>query len=100
MVALAALIAAAVVIFLLLSGGDSPYRVTAHFENASQLVKGNEVVIGGTAVGLVDEIELGDNGEALVTFHRRREPRAAAARAPRPPSAPSRSRASPTARSS
>ena len=69
MVALAALIAAAVVIFLLLSGGDSPYRITGHFENASQLVTGNEVVIGGTAVGLVDEIELGDNGEALVTFH-------------------------------
>ncbi len=66
---MAALVAAAVVIFLLLSGGDSPYRVTAHFENASQLVKGNEVVIGGTSVGLVDEIELGDNGEALVTFH-------------------------------
>ena len=70
MVALAALIAAAVVIFLLLSGsGDSPYKITAHFENASQLVDGNEVVIGGTAVGRVDEIELGDNGEALVTFH-------------------------------
>jgi phospholipid/cholesterol/gamma-HCH transport system substrate-binding protein len=68
-VALAALIAAAVVIFLLLSGGDSPYRITGHFENASQLVTGNEVVIGGTAVGFVDEIELGDNGEALVSFH-------------------------------
>jgi phospholipid/cholesterol/gamma-HCH transport system substrate-binding protein len=68
-IALAALIAAAIVIFLLLSGGDSPYKVTAHFQNASQLVDGNEVVIGGTAVGLVDEIELGDNGEALVTFH-------------------------------
>jgi phospholipid/cholesterol/gamma-HCH transport system substrate-binding protein len=58
-----------VVAFLLLSGGDDPYKVTASFENASQLVEGNEVVMGGTAVGLVDEIELGDDGQALVTFH-------------------------------
>ena len=67
-VAVVALIAAAVVIFLVLSSGDPPYKVTAHFENASQLVKGNEVVIGGTPVGTIDTIELGDNGEALVTF--------------------------------
>jgi phospholipid/cholesterol/gamma-HCH transport system substrate-binding protein len=68
-IALAALIVAAVVIFfLLLSGGDSPYRVTATFENASQIVKGNEVVVAGTPVGTVDTIELGDNGSALITF--------------------------------
>ena len=54
--------------YLLLAGGSEPYKVTASFENASQLVGGEEVVVGGTGVGLVDEIELGDNGEALVTF--------------------------------
>jgi phospholipid/cholesterol/gamma-HCH transport system substrate-binding protein len=67
-IALVALVVAAVVIFLLLSGGDSPYRVTAEFENASQLVKGNEVVVGGTPVGSIEEIELGDDGQALITF--------------------------------
>ena len=68
MIALAALVVAAIVIFLLLSGGDSPYRVTAQFENASQLVKGNEVMVAGTPVGSIETIELGDNGQALITF--------------------------------
>ena len=30
-------------------GGGEEYEVTAEFENASQLVKGNEVVVGGDA---------------------------------------------------
>jgi phospholipid/cholesterol/gamma-HCH transport system substrate-binding protein len=67
-VAVVALVAAALVIYLVLSSGDPPYRVTAHFENASQLVKGNQVMVGGTPIGSVETIELGDNGEALVTF--------------------------------
>ena len=67
--AVALLLPAGIVVSLLLSGGDDTYEVTANFENASQLVDGNEVMVGGTAVGIVDEIELGDNGEALVTFN-------------------------------
>jgi phospholipid/cholesterol/gamma-HCH transport system substrate-binding protein len=66
--AIAALLGAAVIVTVLLLGGDDSYRVTARFENASQLVTGNEVAIGGTGVGQVEEIELGDDGEALVTF--------------------------------
>ena len=54
-------------VVLLLGGGDD-YTVTAEFENAGQLVKGNQVVVGGSAVGTVNEIELGDDGQALVTF--------------------------------
>ncbi|MGH2950890.1 MAG: MlaD family protein, partial [Solirubrobacterales bacterium] len=65
--ALMALLVAAVIAYLLLTGGDE-YRVTAEFENASQLVTGNEVVIGGTNAGSVKEIELGPEGQALVTF--------------------------------
>jgi phospholipid/cholesterol/gamma-HCH transport system substrate-binding protein len=65
--ALIALGAAIVVVFVLLSGGDE-YEVTAEFENAGQLVKGNEVVVGGTAAGSVKSIELGPEGQALVTF--------------------------------
>src|SRR5688572_12683699 len=53
---------------MLLRNGGEDYRVTAEFQNASQLVTGNEVMIGGLSAGLVKEIELGDEGEALVTF--------------------------------
>ena len=65
--ALVALVVAVLAVVLLLGGGDD-YTVTAEFENAGQLVKGNQVVVGGSAVGTVDEIELGDDGQALVTF--------------------------------
>ena len=65
--ALVALVGAILAVVLLLGGG-SDYEVTAEFENASQLVKGNEVVVGGSSVGTVKSIELGDHGQALVTF--------------------------------
>jgi phospholipid/cholesterol/gamma-HCH transport system substrate-binding protein len=67
-VAVLAIAVAAVVVVLLLRNGGEDYRVTAEFQNASQLVNGNEVVIGGNRAGLVKEIELGDEGQALVTF--------------------------------
>jgi phospholipid/cholesterol/gamma-HCH transport system substrate-binding protein len=66
--AIAALVIAVVAIVVLLSGNGDEYEVTAEFENASQLVTGNEVVVGGTAAGTVKEIELGPDGQALVTF--------------------------------
>ena len=53
--------------FLLLGGGED-YTVTAEFQNASQVVKGNQVVVGGEAVGSIQEISLGDHGQALVKF--------------------------------
>jgi phospholipid/cholesterol/gamma-HCH transport system substrate-binding protein len=61
-------IAAAAALALALAGSDEQYEVTAEFENASQLVPGNQVVVGGVAAGSVKEIELGDDGQALVTF--------------------------------
>ncbi len=66
-VAAAALLVAIAVLLLLLTGGDD-YEVTAEFENASQLVAGNEVVVGGVHAGTVKQIDLGPNGSALVTF--------------------------------
>jgi phospholipid/cholesterol/gamma-HCH transport system substrate-binding protein len=45
-----------------------PYRVTAAFANAGQVVKGNEVVVGGAKAGTVESVELGPEGQALVTF--------------------------------
>ncbi len=59
---------AVVAVVLLLSDGDKPYQVTGEFESASQLVPGNEVIVGGVAAGSVKEIELGEDGQALVTF--------------------------------
>ena len=47
-------------------GGDGGYRVTAVFENGGQLVKGNQVRVGGRPVGVVDGIELNSNAQAEV----------------------------------
>ena len=44
------------------------YQVTAEFTNASQLVGGEVVTIGGTPAGKVSKIELADDGNALITF--------------------------------
>jgi phospholipid/cholesterol/gamma-HCH transport system substrate-binding protein len=66
--ALVALGVAIVAIVLLLSGGGDEYEITAEFENASQLVPGNEVVVGGVRAGSVKTIELGPDGQAQVTF--------------------------------
>ncbi len=67
LIALGALLLVVLFWFFFLRGGEQ-YRVTAEFSNASQLVEGNEVVIGGVGVGMIDRIDLGANGEALVTF--------------------------------
>jgi phospholipid/cholesterol/gamma-HCH transport system substrate-binding protein len=66
--AIVALVVAVVVVAVMLLGGGDSYKVTAEFENAGQLVPGNEVVVGGSAVGTVDEIAVGDDNQALVTF--------------------------------
>ena len=66
--AIAAITLAAVAVVLLLTGGDDDYEVTAEFQNASQLVTGNAVMVGGLQTGTVKSIELGDDGQALVSF--------------------------------
>lgn len=68
MLALVALAAVVVAVVLLLTGGSKPYEVTGDFTNASQLVGGEVVTVGGTPAGKVSKIELADNGNALVTF--------------------------------
>ena len=62
-----ALVAAVAVAALLLTGGDK-YEITGEFANASQIVKGNQVVIGGAPVGSVEDIGLAADGTALITF--------------------------------
>ena len=67
LLAILALLLAAAIGVLVLTDED-PYELTAEFANASQLVGGNEVVIGGVSVGTVESVELGPDGQALVTF--------------------------------
>ena len=44
------------------------YAVTAHFSNAGQLVKGNDVQVSGRRSGSVTDIKLTPDGQAAVTF--------------------------------
>lgn len=64
--AILAIAGAAIIVLILLLGGGSPYKVTAEFENASQLVEGNTVNVAGVAAGSVAGISLADDGHALV----------------------------------
>ena len=67
--AIAAVLAAAVLVAVLLfGGGGSDYKVKATFLNASQLVKGNDVQVGGIRAGSVDGIKITDNGQAEITL--------------------------------
>jgi phospholipid/cholesterol/gamma-HCH transport system substrate-binding protein len=66
--AVSALAAAAVLVTVLLLGGTEAYTVKAHFENASQLVKGNLIQVSGQKVGVVKDIRLTPDGQAEVTF--------------------------------
>jgi phospholipid/cholesterol/gamma-HCH transport system substrate-binding protein len=64
--AVLALVGAVIVVLLLVLGGGSSYTVTAEFENASQLVTGNNVSVAGAPVGSIKKISLADDGQALV----------------------------------
>ena len=67
-IAIVALVAGLVALGFVVFGGGSSYTVTAEFENASQLVTGNQVVVAGVPVGSVKDIALGPHGQALVKF--------------------------------
>jgi phospholipid/cholesterol/gamma-HCH transport system substrate-binding protein len=60
--------AAVLAAVLLLGGGGGGYTVKADFQNASQLVKGNLVQVGGQAVGKVENIDLTSDGQAEITM--------------------------------
>jgi phospholipid/cholesterol/gamma-HCH transport system substrate-binding protein len=64
-VTIVAIAAVAVVAWLLLTGATT-HRYTLVFQNAGQLVKGNDVQIGGRRVGNVDDIKLGKNNLAEI----------------------------------
>lgn len=64
--ALAGLIGAAVLVALIMFGNSGSYKVSATFENGGQLVRGNQVRVGGRAVGTVQKISLNGRAQAVV----------------------------------
>jgi phospholipid/cholesterol/gamma-HCH transport system substrate-binding protein len=66
--ATAALIAVVALVALAMFGGSGSYRVKAVFDNAGQLVPGNQVRVGGQPVGKISDVELDDRANAVVTM--------------------------------
>jgi phospholipid/cholesterol/gamma-HCH transport system substrate-binding protein len=64
----AALVVAVVIIAFLLLGGDSGHKYNLIFQTGGQLVKGNEVWIGGAPAGTVDAIVLTEDNHAKVSI--------------------------------
>jgi len=60
------LLGAVVLVALLMFAGGNGYRVSATFENGGQLVPGNEVRVGGRAVGTIESVELDQQARAVV----------------------------------
>jgi phospholipid/cholesterol/gamma-HCH transport system substrate-binding protein len=64
--AVAVVLAAVVIVSLLLFTGGSDYTVKVQFLNAGQLVKGNQVQVGGRPIGTVSKISLTEDGLAEI----------------------------------
>jgi phospholipid/cholesterol/gamma-HCH transport system substrate-binding protein len=62
----ALLLIALAIAFILFAGGGGRSHYELLFETGGQLVKGNQVLIGGVPVGSVDEVALTSNGQAKV----------------------------------
>src|SRR5215204_830417 len=65
-VAAAALVLAIVLIAVLLFRGASTHQYTLLFQNAGQLVKDDDVQVGGRRIGSVRDIRLTDDNHAAV----------------------------------
>jgi phospholipid/cholesterol/gamma-HCH transport system substrate-binding protein len=66
--AVAALVVVIALAAYAIFGRGSGYEVTATFQSASQLVKGNQVRVGGAPVGKITDIGLDDDGRAAITM--------------------------------
>lgn len=62
----ALVVAAVVVVAVLLLGGNGGHTYSLTFENAGQLVRDNDVQVGGRRVGKVSDIELTEDNQARV----------------------------------
>ena len=65
--ALGALVLAVVVVAVLLLRGDGGTTYTLRFQNAGQLVKDDDVQVGGRRIGSIRKITLTDNNQAEIT---------------------------------
>ena len=61
-----ALILGVVLVGMVLFGGDSGTSYKLLFETGGQLVPGNQVLVGGQAVGTIDSIKLTEDAQAQV----------------------------------
>jgi phospholipid/cholesterol/gamma-HCH transport system substrate-binding protein len=61
------LAAVAIALLAIFGGGDS-YKVQAVFQNAGQLVPGNEVRVGGAPIGSITDIALNNRAQAVITM--------------------------------
>jgi phospholipid/cholesterol/gamma-HCH transport system substrate-binding protein len=68
LLAFGALVAVVLLVTVLLLGGGGGHKYNLLFQTGGQLVKGNQVLIGGTPVGSVDDITLTDNNQAEVSI--------------------------------
>jgi phospholipid/cholesterol/gamma-HCH transport system substrate-binding protein len=66
--AIAAVALAIVAAALLLLGGGGGYQVNATFQTAGQLVKGDQVEVGGRPIGSITAIQLTGDGRAQVSM--------------------------------
>jgi phospholipid/cholesterol/gamma-HCH transport system substrate-binding protein len=66
--AVGALLAALVIVVFLLFSNGSGHSYHLLFQTGGQLVPGNEVLVAGQRIGLVDEIDLTDDWQADVTI--------------------------------
>jgi phospholipid/cholesterol/gamma-HCH transport system substrate-binding protein len=64
--AILAIVAAIVLVAVLMFGGSDAYTVKVDFQNAGQLVKGNQVQVGGTPVGSIRDIKLDEHALAQI----------------------------------
>src|SRR5436305_8399792 len=66
--AVVAVVIAIVVVAVLLFSSSGGYSVKADFLDAAQLVKGDQVEVGGIKAGTVDDIAITSDGQAQVTI--------------------------------
>ena len=64
--AIGSLIVAIVAVGILMFGSGGGTEYTVHVQSANQLVKGNEVKVGGLAVGEITDIQLSEDNQADV----------------------------------
>ena len=64
--AVLALVVALGVAVALLFGGDDGHKYTLLFKTGGQIVPGNEVLVAGQRVGMVDSIDLTDDNQAAI----------------------------------